>query len=250
MTYFQVKTLLAVPFVAALLTAAFSMLALMGRENPAGAKRLRMTHRVSGYTVAALVAVLASMGFSHLAAVGDALSLRGVLHWTYGSLLIFLVLLKIGVTRPYRRFLKLAPGLGMTITVLGLLVVTLSAVYFILAGAPRGDLIEEFGVRPGSVSASLATEAPRVGIPGDAAAGAVVFETNCAGCHAADSEEPVVGPGLKGLFDRERLPVSGRLVTRESVHDQIVSPVGTMPSFEGILSDREVDDVIAYLETL
>src|SRR5690349_16547950 len=35
---------------------------------------------------------------------------------------------------------------------------------------------------------------------GDAAKGKAVFESNCAFCHNAESDEAIVGPGLKGLF--------------------------------------------------
>ncbi len=39
---------------------------------------------------------------------------------------------------------------------------------------------------------------------GDAAKGKVVFE-QCAVCHSPDSDEKKVGPGLKGLFKKDKL---------------------------------------------
>jgi mono/diheme cytochrome c family protein len=39
-------------------------------------------------------------------------------------------------------------------------------------------------------------------------------------------------------------------VTRETVRAQVLDPLGTMPSFDGFLSDSEIDDLVAYLETL
>ena len=69
-------------------------------------------------------------------------------------------------------------------------------------------------------------------------------------CHNADSADAKIGPGLGGLFERGTLSSTGGPATREAVASQILSPVGTMPSFEGRLSPRETADVVAYIETL
>jgi mono/diheme cytochrome c family protein len=86
--------------------------------------------------------------------------------------------------------------------------------------------------------------------PGDATAGETVFAGNCASCHNADSAAAKIGPGLAGLFGREKLGASGKPVTLENVRAQIVDPAGTMPSFGSYLSDGEIDDLVAYLGTL
>ena len=75
MSLFVTKTLLAVLFVAAGLTAALSMLTLMGKaERKMGVMALRNTHRVAGYTFAALLVVLAILGLQYLSSAGDTLS--------------------------------------------------------------------------------------------------------------------------------------------------------------------------------
>ena len=51
----------------------------------------------------------------------------------------------------------------------------------------------------------------------DAKKGESVFE-NCAVCHNADSTEVKIGPGLKGLFKREKL------VTGKPVNTQLPPP--------------------------
>jgi len=238
MTFFQVKTLLAVLFVAAGLTAALSMLTLMGKpERKMGVAVLRNTHRVAGYTFAVLLVVLAVMGLRYLAAAGDTLSLRGVLHWTLGSLLVFLLLLKLAEVRVFKQFLKHVPVMGMMVITLALVIVTLSAVFFTLTGGLSAET--PFAFAPGE-------DAP----PGGAALGAVTFRTNCTGCHNADSDETKIGPGLAGLFGRDALKVGGKPVTRENVRGQITAPAEAMPSFEGYLSGNELDDLVAYLETL
>src|ERR1700730_2396905 len=69
---------------------------------------------------------------------------------------------------------------------------------------------------------------------GDAKKGATVFE-NCAGCHNSDSTETKVGPGLKGLFKREKL-VNGKPVNPDNVKALITDGNGGMPSFGDSIS--------------
>jgi cytochrome c len=83
---------------------------------------------------------------------------------------------------------------------------------------------------------------------GDAAKGKEVFE-QCGVCHNDDSTEDKVGPGLKGLFKRDKLK-NGKKVTEESVREMINMGGNGMPSFADLLSDEERDNVIAYLKTL
>jgi cytochrome c len=86
--------------------------------------------------------------------------------------------------------------------------------------------------------------------PGDAAKGKETFESNCAVCHNADSEEKKMGPGLKGLFKRTTL-ANKKKVSDASVTEMINKGSDTgMPSFADILADQEKVDVLAYLKTL
>jgi cytochrome c len=83
---------------------------------------------------------------------------------------------------------------------------------------------------------------------GDAAKGKEVFE-QCAVCHNADSTDKKMGPGLKGLFKRDKL-ANGKKITDATVRDQIEQGGNGMPSYKDMLSDTEKDDLIAYLKTL
>jgi cytochrome c2 len=83
---------------------------------------------------------------------------------------------------------------------------------------------------------------------GDAKKGEMVFE-NCAVCHNSDSTEVKIGPGLKGLFKREKL-VTGKPVNEKNVMDLIDSGSNAMPPFADALSKEEKENVIAYLMTL
>ena len=83
---------------------------------------------------------------------------------------------------------------------------------------------------------------------GNAAKGKEVFD-QCGVCHNADSAEKKIGPGLKGLFKRDKL-VNGKPVNDANVRAKIDEGGNGMPAYKDILSDQEKADVIAYLKTL
>jgi len=83
---------------------------------------------------------------------------------------------------------------------------------------------------------------------GDPDKGKELF-TQCGVCHNADSEEKKMGPGLKGLFKRDKL-ASGKKVTDGNVRTQIDEGGKGMPPYKDMLSDQDKDDLIAYLKTL
>ena len=88
---------------------------------------------------------------------------------------------------------------------------------------------------------------------GDPTNGKKVFQTNCQVCHETDSEKVKVGPGLKNVFKHpaHKLP-SGKEQehTANSVRELIVKGSGAMPEIGPVLSPTELEDVIAYLQTL
>jgi cytochrome c2 len=83
---------------------------------------------------------------------------------------------------------------------------------------------------------------------GDAGKGKAVF-AQCSVCHNADSGEKKIGPGLKGLFKREKLG-TGKKVTEANVRATVDDGGPGMPAYKEMLSDAEKDDLIAYLKTL
>jgi len=83
---------------------------------------------------------------------------------------------------------------------------------------------------------------------GDPEKGKEVFQ-QCTPCHNADSTEKKMGPGLKGLFSKDKL-ANGKKVTEENVRSQIDEGGNGMPAYKEMLSDDEKDDLIAYLKTL
>lgn len=256
----DVKTILAFVLLGTGLTAAGSMLALLGRaEQLARPLLVKRVHRMAGYAFAVTLAALAVLGARILSATGDGLPLRGVLHWTLGSLLVIMVALKIIVVRHYKKLLKHAPFLGLSILVLAFLVASVSAGFFLVTGvssevragdagdaaaeSPRGDVTDQ----QDEPNTPIVRATDRGDDWGDSAKGGEIFRADCAGCHRADSDS---GSGLLGLFGRERLASSGLPVSRESVRAQIVEPVGRMPSFRSRLADSEITALLSYIETL
>lgn len=89
---------------------------------------------------------------------------------------------------------------------------------------------------------------------GNAAKGKGLFEANCALCHSADSVEDRVGPGLKGISKKGAHKLTDGTEHKDHsaavLRKQIVDGGGSMPPAGGTISDKEVDDVVAYLMTL
>ncbi|HUJ20186.1 MAG TPA: c-type cytochrome [Bryobacteraceae bacterium] len=83
---------------------------------------------------------------------------------------------------------------------------------------------------------------------GDPDKGKEVFQ-QCSVCHNADSTEKKMGPGLKGLFSREKMN-NGKKPTEANVREKIDEGGNGMPAYKEMLSDDEKDDLIAYLKTL
>jgi cytochrome c len=83
---------------------------------------------------------------------------------------------------------------------------------------------------------------------GDPEKGKEVFQ-QCSVCHNADSMEKKMGPGLKGLFSREKM-TNGKKPTDANVREKIDEGGNGMPAYKEMLSDDEKDDLMGYLKTL
>ncbi len=83
---------------------------------------------------------------------------------------------------------------------------------------------------------------------GDPEKGKEVF-TACGVCHNPDSDDKKVGPGLKGLFKKDKL-MNGKKPTEANIRSKIDEGGNGMPAYKDMLGDQEKDDLIAYLKTL
>ncbi len=73
---------------------------------------------------------------------------------------------------------------------------------------------------------------------GDPESGAVVFSENCSTCHGA------TGHGGNGGPDLRTMPLAQ---SEEGAIQQVTNGGGGMPSFSGVLSEEEIENVAAYV---
>jgi uncharacterized membrane protein len=80
-------------------------------------------------------------------------------------------------------------------------------------------------------------------------AGANLFKQSCSFCHLTDSTATKIGPGLQGLFKKEKMPVSGWPVSADSVKRQLQTPYQQMPPFLQLTSE-EITSLTDFLKSL
>lgn len=102
---------------------------------------------------------------------------------------------------------------------------------------------------PAADLGKLAAEVKSELVAGNAVTGKKLFtKYACAGCHALDDTK-LVGPSLQGLASRADL-INMRQSILEPAAVVVEGYEASMPSFAGVLSDQELEDVLAYLGTL
>jgi putative membrane protein len=95
------------------------------------------------------------------------------------------------------------------------------------------------------IAVPLLIISPAMAQEGDPRQGREVFEQSCAMCHGSDASGMMgMHPSLRGAV--ERLTLEGVEVTVRNGRDTMPP----MPAFEGRLTDQEINDVIAYLDSL
>jgi mono/diheme cytochrome c family protein len=89
-----------------------------------------------------------------------------------------------------------------------------------------------------------------LGLNPQQAAGRRVYDAFCDRCHDPYSTRGRKGPGLKGVFKKPYLPLSGFPANDERVGDIIRYGRSNMPGYGQKLSSQEIDDLLAYMHTL
>ncbi len=238
MSFFLVKSILASVLMVSALAAVTSMLSMMGKaEKKSDPKTLVKVHRTFGRLFFILLLPLLILGMKHWTQVGDQASHRAVSHAVLAWGLIIIVLLKFAVVKFYRQLLRFAPALGMLVFSFAFVVFMISAGFYFVKTL-SADKASDAEVKAGEFE-----------IVGDAEKGATFFNTNCFSCHYTDREDKKIGPGLKGLFKKDKLPHSSSPVSVENIRQVLIRPILTMPSFAR-MTGQEVADLIAYLKTL
>jgi cytochrome c oxidase subunit 2 len=126
---------------------------------------------------------------------------------------------------------------------------------------------EEFAAWYGgeAVAAEAAKPAAKAGKKGEAArpvAETLLNVKGCLACHSTDGT-PKIGPTLKGLFGKkEKVLQDGKerevVVDEAFIRQKILEPERArikgfppiMPSQKGLLTDREIEDIVGYIKTL
>jgi len=257
MTIFFLKSLLSLLLFVSAAAAVYSMFEALGRSTPThSVERLKHIHKASGYLYVALFVLISYLCIGYAAASRADPSPRAALHIVLALSLAALFFLKVLYIRIFRQFYAQARTIGVIMGVLSFVLVGLTGGFYLVVSRFGQNLTVDKSVyyelkgplltvkeveHPGL----MAIRTDRLSIE----RGRTLFASKCAICHDPDSTKAIVGPGLKGLLRKPVLPISGHPATVESIRFQLKQPMGRMPSF-AYLSDEEMEDLIAYLNTL
>lgn len=89
-----------------------------------------------------------------------------------------------------------------------------------------------------------------LGLNPQQAAGRRVYDDTCARCHEAYSSHGKKGPGMKGVFKQQYLPLSGLPANDERTGEIVRNGRSKMEGFGRVLNDRQIQDLLAYMHTL
>jgi mono/diheme cytochrome c family protein len=81
-------------------------------------------------------------------------------------------------------------------------------------------------------------------------AGRKLYENYCDRCHEPYSSRGKKGPPLQGVFKHQYLPVSGLPANDERVAEIVKYGRSKMEGFGRVMSDQQIQDLLAYLHTL
>ena len=89
-----------------------------------------------------------------------------------------------------------------------------------------------------------------LGLNPQQAAGRHIYDQYCDRCHAPYSSRGRQGPSLQGIFKKPYLTMSGMPANDERVGEIIRLGRNKMEGFANVLTDGQINDLLAYLHTL
>jgi mono/diheme cytochrome c family protein len=89
-----------------------------------------------------------------------------------------------------------------------------------------------------------------LGLNAQQAAGRKIYDNYCDRCHRPYSTKGRKGPGLKGVFQHQYLPMSGLPANDDRVGEIIRYGRHEMPGYSQTLDAQGMQDLLAYLHTL
>jgi mono/diheme cytochrome c family protein len=89
-----------------------------------------------------------------------------------------------------------------------------------------------------------------LGLTPQQAAGRRLYDQHCDRCHEPYSSRDKKGRSLKGVFKKQFLSQSGMPANDDRVGEMMVAGRNMMPGFGQVMSQQDVQDLLAYLHTL
>jgi mono/diheme cytochrome c family protein len=89
-----------------------------------------------------------------------------------------------------------------------------------------------------------------LGLNPQQAAGRQLYDQYCDRCHEPYSSRDKKGRSLQGVFKKQFLSVSGMPANDDRVGEMIVTGRNMMPAFGQVMSQSQVQELLAYLHTL
>jgi mono/diheme cytochrome c family protein len=89
-----------------------------------------------------------------------------------------------------------------------------------------------------------------LGLNPQQAAGRKLYDNYCDRCHEPYSSRGKKGPSLKGIFRQQYLSLSGLPANDDRVADIIKYGRAKMEGFGQVMTDQQVQELLAYLHTL
>ena len=107
-----------------------------------------------------------------------------------------------------------------------------------------------FLIFAGACDAERRKSDAELGLNAQQAAGRKIYDAECARCHEPYSTRGKKGPGLKGVFQKKYLSLSGLPANDERVTDIVRMGRNEMPGYGQKLTPQDMQDLLAYMHTL
>ncbi len=257
MSILLLKSLLSILMLVFAIVAMFTMFEILGRgEKRFDIGKLKKLHKINGIIYFLIFVFIAYFCLSFIISSGAELSTRSTFHSIFALTIIVLFGAKITIIRIYRQFYNQVKVLGLLIALITFGLVGTSGGYYLLVTKFGPDMTFDKSMQYKKISTPGKTEKTdkviKIVIRTDLESigrGKNLFDAKCSFCHDAYSTDTIVGPGLKSVFKKPNLPFSNRAATAKNIKMQLKQPFDVMPSFE-YLSDEEIEDIIAFINTL
>ena len=89
-----------------------------------------------------------------------------------------------------------------------------------------------------------------LGLNPQQASGRRLYDNYCARCHEPYSSKGKQGPSMKGIYKRQFMELSGLPVNDDRLGDIVKHGRAKMEGFGQVMSDQQVQDLLAYMHTL